>query len=71
MWKEILAVLLGWTALCLVLTYAQNSAAEQKIENIDKLYRLKTNLENVKSIQKTDSLIQDTERLIDSMNNIK
>lgn len=64
MWKEILAVLLGWAALGLMFIYAENSAAEQKIENIDKLYRLKTELENVKSIQETDSLIKDTERLI-------
>jgi len=71
MWKEILALILGFATLGLVFTYAENSAAEQKIKNIDKLYRLKMDLENVKSMQETDSLIKDTERLIDLMNNIK
>ncbi|HSE99833.1 MAG TPA: hypothetical protein VLA48_02965 [Nitrososphaeraceae archaeon] len=71
MWKEITVIICGCALLIFSISSYENSKSAQKIENIDKLYRLKTELEKVKSMQETDSLIKDTERLIDSMNNIK
>jgi hypothetical protein len=67
----ILAWLLGFSALGLVFTYSDRQESAQKIENMKTLYELKANLQAVENIQQTKLMIEDTQKAIDSLNNIK
>ncbi len=69
--QAILALLIGWSVLVGTMYYFSNAESAQKIENIEKLTRLKRDLELDMSAHETEDLIKHIEKNIDSLNNIK
>lgn len=70
--KYVLSVFISFGFLTLCAGYYENSKSAQEIENLERLYRLKTDLQNNKDAQETEKFIEDIERRIDSINkNIK
>lgn len=69
--QTLLAFLLGFSVVIFAISYATNVESAQKIENIEKLYELKASLQTYKTIQETEGLIQNTQKLVDSLNTIK
>lgn len=68
---SVLAVFIGFSMLTLSMAYYENSKSAQKIENIEKLYELKTTLQQNKDRREIQDFIDSTEVMIDSLNNIK
>ena len=60
---------LGLAVVILAISFYKTQESAQKIENIETLYMLKTNLNNRKFIQETDLYIKQTQKLIDSIEN--
>ena len=58
---------LGLAVVILAISFYKTQESAQKIENIETLYMLKTNLNNRKFIQETDLYIKQTQKLIDSI----
>ncbi len=69
--QAIFALLIGLSALTGTMYYFSNAESAQKIENIEKLTKLKIDLQAVEDIQHTKLMIRDTQKAIDSLNNIK
>lgn len=69
--QQILAILLGIATICSVLVYSENSAAEQKIKNIETLVQTRDYLSTRISVQESHLMLQEVERHIDSLNSIK
>lgn len=67
---SVLAIFIGFSILTLSMAYYENSKSAQKIENIEKLYKLKTELQQNKERREIQDLIDSTQIMIDSLNNI-
>lgn len=67
----ILSITIGFSMITLSLSIYNNRESAQKIENIERLYQLKTSLENNKNVLETETYIKETQRLIDSIENDK
>ena len=67
---SVLAIFIGFSILTLCMAYYENSKSAQKIENIEKLYKLKTELQQNKERREIQDLIDSTQIMIDSLNNI-
>lgn len=63
-------VFIGFSMLTLSFNYADNSRSAQKIENIERLYKLKTDLKENKDRREIQDYIDSTQILIDSLNSI-
>lgn len=63
-------VFIGFSMLTLCFNYVDNSKSAQKIENIERLYKLKTDLKENKDRREIQDYIDSTQILIDSLNNI-
>jgi hypothetical protein len=63
-------IFIGFSMLTLSLSYLINSKSAQKIENIERLYKLKTDLKENKDRREIQDYIDSTQILIDSLNNI-
>lgn len=67
----ILAIAISFSIFTLSFSIYNNKQSAQKIENIERLYQLKTSLENNKNILETEKYIKETQKLIDSIENDK
>ena len=67
---SVLAIFIGFSMLTLSIAYYENSKSAQKIENIEKLYGLKTTLQQNKDRREIQDLVDSTQIMIDSLNNI-
>lgn len=63
-------VFVGCSMLTLSLTYLVTSKSAQKVENIERLYKLKTDLKYNKDCRDIQNYIDSTQIMIDSLNNI-
>jgi Flp pilus assembly protein TadB len=63
-------VFIGFSMLTLTFNYVDNSKSAQKIENIERLYKLKTDLKEIKDRKEIQDYIDSTQILLDSLNNI-
>lgn len=69
--QSILAILLGWSALCFVFAYSDRAESAQKIDNIERLYQIKRSLNIERDAIYIDSLDLEITKKIDSLMNIK
>lgn len=69
--QYVLVLLLGASVMIFAISHYEISKSAQKIENIKVLYELKANLYNKKFNEDTDRWIKETQKKIDSLENIE
>lgn len=70
MGREILMGLIGVSVLVLSIGFYQNNESAQKIENIEKLYRIKKDQELERDFLQTKKNIREIEVMMDSINKL-
>lgn len=71
MWKGILCFLLGWSTIILAIGHYTVAESAQRVENIERLSKIKVSLELEAQILQNKKFIKEVEVMVDSINKLE